>query len=164
MNKRLLLLLLLLISQITISKGQGYPKNYFHWPVDTPVIVVGVFGEIRDNHFHSGIDLSTYETEGRPVQAAAEGYISRIKISSDGYGRALYVTHPNGFVTVYGHLQKFTGSVNEYVKKIQYERQRFEIDDNLKPNQFKVKQDEVIAYSGQNRRCQRTTSALRNPR
>ena len=149
MKIRPILLTISLMLSLSNLFGQGYPKNYFHWPVDTPVIVLGVFGEIRDNHFHSGIDLSTYQMEGAPVKAAAEGYVSRIKISADGYGKALYITHPNGYVTVYGHLQKFTAALNEYVRKIQYERQKFEIDDNLKPNQFKIKQDEVIAYSGQ---------------
>lgn len=130
------------------GQAQNYPQNYFHWPLDTPVTILGTFGEIRDSHFHSGLDLSTEETEGRPVSAAAAGYISRIKISADGYGKALYITHPNGYVTVYGHLQKFTQAVNEYVRKIQYEKETFELDLNLKPKDFIVKQDEVIAYSG----------------
>lgn len=69
--------------------------------------------------------------------ASATGYISRIKIASDGYGKALYITHPNGFVTVYGHLQKFTAPVNEYIRNLQYEKQTFELDINLKPKDFR---------------------------
>lgn len=149
MNFNRLLLTAFFICSEFIAQGQNYPKNYFHWPLDTPVTVIGTFGEIRDNHFHSGIDLGTQEMEGRPVSAAADGYISRIKVASDGFGKALYITHPNGFVTVYGHLQKFTAPVNEYIKKLQYEKQTFELDINLKPKDFVVKQDEVIAYSGQ---------------
>jgi murein DD-endopeptidase MepM/ murein hydrolase activator NlpD len=148
MRKYPLLPVLLLLFLFVNSKAQNYPQNYFHWPIDTPVTIVGTFGEIRDNHFHSGLDLGTEEMEGRPVSASAEGYISRIKISADGYGKALYITHPNGYVTVYGHLQKFTQPVNEYIRKIQYEKQIFELDINLKPKDFVVKQDEVIAYSG----------------
>lgn len=148
MRKYHLVSVFLLLLIVSGAKAQNYPKNYFHWPLDTPVTIVGTFGEIRDNHFHSGLDLGTEETEGRPVSASAAGYISRIKIASDGYGKALYITHPNGYVTVYGHLQKFTQAVNEYVRRIQYEKQTFELDINLKPKDFPVKQDEVIAYSG----------------
>ena len=86
--------------------GQSYPNGYFSAPLDTPLILVGTFGEIRNDHFHSGLDLGTGEQEGVPVMAAADGYISRIKISADGFGKALYVTHPNGYVTAvsYTHL------------------------------------------------------------
>ncbi len=131
-----------------MSSGQTYPRDYFQPPLDTPLIITGTFGEVRVNHLHSGIDISTNGNEGIPVMAAADGYISRIKIASDGYGKALYVTHPNGFVTVYGHLQKFTAPVNAYIRKIQYERQVFEVDEKFGPEEFKVKQHEVIAYSG----------------
>lgn len=148
MRKSHLLPVFLLFFAFTNLQAQNYPQNYFHWPLDTPLTIVGSFGEIRDSHFHSGLDFGTDEMEGRPVAASAAGYISRIKISADGYGKALYITHPNGYVTVYGHLQKFTQSVNEYVRKIQYERQTFEVDLNLKSKDFLVKQDEVIAYSG----------------
>ena len=145
MRKSHLLPVFLLFFAFTNLQAQNYPQNYFHWPLDTPLTIVGSFGEIRDGHFHSGLDLGTDEMEGRPVSASAAGYISRIKISADGYGKALYITHPNGYVTVYGHLQKFTQPVNEYVRKIQYERQTFEVDLNLKSKDFLVKQDEVIA-------------------
>jgi hypothetical protein len=112
------------------------------------MLLSGSFGEIRSGHFHSGIDITTNETEGLPVYAAADGYVSRIKIAPDGYGKALYITHPNGFVTVYGHLQKFTGELNSYVKKLQYENKNFELDIKLKEKEFKIKKSDVIAYSG----------------
>lgn len=147
MKKRLGFCALLLIVKLS-SVAQSFPKNYFISPLDTPLILTGNFGEIRNDHFHSGIDISTDEQEGLPVMCVGDGYISRIKISSDGYGKALYVTHPNGYVSVYGHLEKFMGPVNEYVRKIQLERQNFEIDVNLKDKQFKVKQRDFIAYTG----------------
>ena len=89
MRKSQLLPVFLLLFFFATSQAQNYPQNYFHWPIDTPVTIVGTFGEIRDNHFHSGLDLGTEEMEGRPVSASAAGYISRIKISADGYGKAL---------------------------------------------------------------------------
>ncbi len=130
------------------TSAQNYPTGYFSAPLDTPLILVGTFGEIRPDHFHSGLDLGTGEQEGVPVMAAADGYISRIKISADGFGKALYVTHPNGYVTVYGHLQKFTAGVNELVRNTQYSQQKFEIELFPKSKDFKVKKGEVIAYSG----------------
>ena len=131
-----------------ILEAQNYPKNYFIIPLDPPIYLTGTFGEIRANHLHSGIDLGTDDLEGLPVMASADGYVSRVKISSDGYGKALYVTHPNGYVTVYAHLQKFTAPVNALVRKMQYEKQVFELDFNPKAGEFPVKQREVIAYSG----------------
>jgi hypothetical protein len=130
------------------SKAQDYPRDYFLSPLDPPIIITGTFGEIRNDHFHSGIDISTEEQEGVPVMAAADGYVSRIKIASDGYGKAIYVTHPNGFVTVYGHMEKFTAPINAYIRKIQYEKRVFEVDVNLTNKDFIVKQKEVIGYSG----------------
>ncbi len=108
----------------------------------------GNFGELRPNHLHSGIDLKTDGKEGLHVFAAADGYISRIKISPFGYGNALYITHSNGYITVYGHLQSYNTKINEYVKKVQYQRESFEIDIFPTPNELKVKQSEIIALSG----------------
>lgn len=148
MHLKKALFLCLLLAGPCVTSAQSYPQDYFSSPLDTPLTLVATFGEIRPDHFHSGIDLGTQEQEGVPVMAAAEGYISRIKISSTGYGKALYITHPNGYVTVYGHLQKFTQAVNEYVRKAQYEQKTFEIELTPKSKEFRVKKAEVIAYSG----------------
>ena len=148
MKKTLFLAFIFSLSSSLTVEAQKYPQDYFIAPLDPPLILTGTFGEIRNNHFHSGIDLSTDEDEGYPVMAAADGYVSRIKIAPDGYGKALYVTHPNGFVTVYGHLQKFTSQVNSFIRRIQYERQEFAMDINPAINEFIVKQRDVIAYSG----------------
>lgn len=147
MKKNIAFTLLLTTSSL-FTFAQNYPSGYFIAPLDPPIIITGTFGEIRDNHFHSGIDISTEEDEGLPIMAAADGYVSRIKVSSDGYGKALYITHPNGYVTVYGHLQKFMASINSYVRRLQYERQVFELDINPKESDFIVKQRDVVAYSG----------------
>ncbi len=147
MKKNSFFAIILTLSTIFL-KAQNYPQDFFIAPLDPPLALTGSFGEVRSNHFHSGIDLGTEEEEGVPVMAAADGYISRIKIAPDGYGKALYVTHSNGYVTVYGHLQKFMAQLNSYVRRIQYEKQTFELDINLKPEEFIVKQRDVIAYSG----------------
>ena len=129
-------------------KAQHYPDHYFTPPLDTALILIGTFGEIRPNHFHTGIDLSTNQQEGKEVKAAADGYVSRIKISAGGFGKALYVTHPNGYVTVYAHLKKFRGDIQQLVLKNQYEQKSYEIELQPKPKEIKVKKHETIAFSG----------------
>jgi murein DD-endopeptidase MepM/ murein hydrolase activator NlpD len=130
-----------------LSFGQQYPKDFIS-PLDIPLDVSGSFGELRSNHFHSGLDLKTQQKEGLPVYAVGDGYISRIKISTYGYGKAIYITHPNGYTTVYGHLQKANGAIENYIKKTHYTQKSFEIELFLKPNELPVKQGEVIAFSG----------------
>jgi len=126
----------------------GYRNAGFGNPIDTPFALAGSFGEIRNDHFHTGIDFSTREELGKPVYAAGDGYISRIKISSTGFGKTLYITHPNGFVTVYAHLQSFSEPVEKWTRKTQYKNERFEMDEALDANKFKVKKGSIIALSG----------------
>lgn len=126
----------------------SYPKDYFVSPLDIPLQLSGNFGELRPNHFHSGFDFKTLQREGLNVKAAAEGYVSRIKISDSGYGKAIYITHPNGFTTVYGHLQSGYGKIEKKIKELQYKSQSYEIDVLLEPNELIVEKAEQIAISG----------------
>lgn len=144
MNIRLILLLL----PFTLFAQSEYPQGYFVAPLDIRLNLSGSFGELRNNHFHTGLDFKTDQKEGLKVFAAADGYISRIKISSYGYGKAIYVTHPNGFTTVYGHLLQASGKIQDYIKKEHYKQKAFEIELFLKPDELVVKQGEVIALSG----------------
>ncbi len=125
-----------------------YPKNYFRSPLDIPLQLSGNFGELRTNHFHAGLDFRTQQKEGFNVYAAAEGYVSRIKISSYGYGKAIYVTHPNGFTTLYGHLQKGSPRLEKFIHGKQYEATSYEVEVFLKPEDLPVKQGEIIGISG----------------
>jgi len=125
-----------------------YPKDYFSLPLDIPMQLSGNFGELRPNHFHAGFDFKTLQKEGLNVYAVADGYVSRIKISTFGNGKTLYITHPNGFTSVYAHLQKATDSIENYIKRKHYEAQSFEIDINLEPNEMVVKKGQIIAFSG----------------
>jgi hypothetical protein len=108
----------------------------------------GDFGELRSGHLHAGIDIKTGGVQGKKVYAAADGYVSRIKVSLYGYGKALYITHPDGYVSVYGHLKKFNGQLQRYVKAIQYKRESFTVQIFPPKDSIKVKKGEVIAYSG----------------
>lgn len=133
---------------VTVLQAQDYPADYFRSPLDIELSVSGTFGELRSNHFHSGIDFRTQMKEGLPVYATADGYVSRIKISTFGYGKAIYITHPNGYTTVYGHLQKANGKVEEYIKQHHYLKKSYEIEFFLAAGDLPVKKGEIIAFSG----------------
>jgi hypothetical protein len=123
-------------------------KNSFAWPLDSPHVLTGNYGELRPSHFHAGLDLSTSNKTGQQVYAIAEGYVSRLKVSPYGYGKAIYLTHPNGRVSVYAHLQSFSFKEGELVKKTQYEKNSFEVEIYPKPGQFPVRKGEIIGLSG----------------
>ncbi len=137
-------LLTSLVSQAQIK----YPQDYFRSPIDGRIYLSGTFGELRSNHFHAGIDIKTGGSEGKNVYAAAEGWVSRVKISPWGYGHALYIEHPNGYTTVYGHLKMLKGDLAKYVLQQQYKKQSFSVDLYLTAQQFKVNKGDIIALSG----------------
>ena len=139
---------LLLILNIFFVSEYALAQNYTS-PFDFNMLLSGTFGELRTNHFHAGIDIKTEGVEGQEVRAIADGYISRIKVSSWGYGKAIYLTHPQtGHTSVYAHLQKFSPKINELVRKEHYKQESFEI--NFFPNKddLIIKQGEIIALSG----------------
>lgn len=125
-----------------------YPKDYFRPPLDIPMQLSGNFGELRPNHFHAGFDLKTNQKEGLNVYAIADGYVSRIKISTFGNGKCIYITHPNGYTSVYGHLQTTLGPIQDYVKKTHYKEQAYEIEMLLKQDELPVTKGQLIALSG----------------
>jgi hypothetical protein len=123
-------------------------NDYFRSPLDIPLYLAGSFGEIRPNHFHSGLDIKTNQREGYPVYAIADGYISRLRVQIGGFGNALYINHPNGLTSVYAHLQKFNPRIASTIKNNQYKQQSFTQDFGLTPIEIPVKKGEIIAYSG----------------
>ena len=141
--------LFLLLFVVSFCNAQTpYPQDYFTSPLDITLVLSGTFAELRSNHFHSGLDIKTQGKEGFKTYAAAAGYVSRIKISRYGYGKAVYITHPNGYTTVYAHLQKFAPSIEAYVKKQQYNKETFELELFPKAEDLKIEAKEVIAYTG----------------
>ncbi len=140
--------LLLIVTQYVHSQNVKYDQTSLHSPLDIPLYLSGTFGELRNNHFHSGLDIKTEGREGLPIHVAEDGYVSRIKVSTRGYGKAIYITHPNGYVTVYGHLQKFNDAIQQYVKEVQYKKESFSIQDYPKKDALIVKKGEIIAWSG----------------
>ncbi len=125
------------------------PQHYFKSPLDIPLSLAGNFGELRSNHFHSGLDLRTQQRTGLEVHAAASGYISRIKVQLYGFGKAIYIQHPNGYTTVYGHLKEFAPKIRAYVRKRMYAQEKNTIQLFPKKGDLPVKQGEVIALSGE---------------
>ncbi|MBT8326092.1 MAG: M23 family metallopeptidase [Bacteroidia bacterium] len=125
-----------------------YTQNYFRKPFDSTIYVSGTFCELRGNHFHGGLDIRTGGQEGWKVLAAADGFVERVKVSTSGYGRVVYIRHPNGYTTVYGHLQKFKGALANYVKEAQYKQRKFEIELFPKAGEIKIKKSENFALSG----------------
>jgi len=142
-----ILLYLIFVCNLSIAQSK-YPQDYFRSPLDIPLVLSGTFGELRTNHFHSGLDIKTQQVEGKKVYAAAKGFVSRIKIAHWGYGKALYIEHPNGYTSVYGHLQRFSDRIESYIKKKQYEKETFEIEVFPRAEELQIEQDEIIAYSG----------------
>lgn len=123
-------------------------KTLFVSPIKIPVLLSSNFGELRLDHFHSGIDIKTQGVTGKEVVSAADGFIYRISVSPGGFGNAIYIRHSSGYSTVYGHLDRFIPKVEEYVKKMQYEKRSFLVTLFPSSSMFPVKQGELIAYSG----------------
>lgn len=145
---RLLFFSFLFIFSFQISAQEKYPKDYFRAPLDIPIILAGTFGELRSNHFHSGIDIKTQQREGLPIYGIADGTVTRIKVSHWGYGKAIYVAHPNGYTSVYGHLQKFSPEIEAYVRKIQYQKKSYTMEAFPDFGEIKIKKDSLLAYGG----------------
>jgi hypothetical protein len=142
------LFVLVFLTCFSLTAQVNYPRDYFASPITGPLTLAGNFGEIRPNHFHAGFDIRTNNREGMPVYAVADGYVSRIKISAVGYGKALYITHPNGYVSVYGHMRGFNTAIQAKTSSLQTQLQSFEIDTLLNRELLPVKKGELIGFSG----------------
>lgn len=145
--------LYLFLLNITDSTAQffpkkNYPQNYFIWPVAATKALAANFGELRPNHYHMGLDCKTEKKQNLQVYAAADGYISKVKIEPYGFGRAIYINHPNGLTTLYAHLNDFLPELEEYVKEQQYLLKSWRVYLDIPANLFPVKKGGFIAYSG----------------
>ena len=130
-----------------LQVSKTYPTDFIP-PLDLKPALAGSFGEIRANHFHSGLDYRTNQREGYPVYAVADGYISRLRVQIGGFGNAVYINHPNGYTSVYAHLQRYNDRISQIIKDYQYRKQSFDVDFPLIPIEIPVKKGEVIAWSG----------------
>jgi hypothetical protein len=129
-----------------VEREKPYPRDYFRSPVDGPLRLSGAFGELRPHHFHSGIDIKG--PVGQPLYAAADGFVARIGVQAGGYGKVLYIDHPNGYTTVYAHLRGFTPDIDFFVKQWQTREQRYEVDIKPEKSRFTFKQGDLIGFIG----------------
>ncbi|RPG57925.1 MAG: M23 family metallopeptidase [Flavobacteriales bacterium TMED191] len=137
----------LLFTYVNYSQN-NYPKDFFISPVDIKIAIAGTFGELRNNHFHSGIDIKTKQKKNIPIYASQDGYVSRIKVSTYGFGKAIYINHKKGFTTVYAHLNEFNKKIKEFAIEEHYKKENYEIDFALNKDELFVKKGELIGYSG----------------
>ncbi|AWV98436.1 M23 family metallopeptidase [Arcticibacterium luteifluviistationis] len=137
-------------TEVVVEKVDPYVKGYFMFPLSPGVqtSLSGSFGDLRVNHFHAGLDIRTGGAEGKSIYAAAEGYVSRIRVMNGGYGNALYITHPNGLTTVYGHLKEYASNIKKRVVAEQYAQETFVLDIYFEPTDLPVKKGELVAFSG----------------
>ena len=149
MGKQLILGLIFCSVILTgvFSQRVKYP-NKFAPPMVIPLYLSANFGELRSGHFHTGIDIKTQGKTGLPVRSIGDGYVSRINISPVGYGLAVYVTHSNGYTSVYGHLDSFSPSIEAFARKIQYLKESYAIDTLLSPGILRVSKGTIIGNSG----------------
>ncbi len=135
--------LIILLSTFAVKSQVNFGK-----PMDIPLRYAGNFGEIRPNHFHTGVDIKTNGTTGKKIFSVGDGYISRIKIQLWGYGKVIYVTHYNGYTSVYAHMSRFNNVIDSIVKENQYEQKSYTLDLYLLKNKIKVKKHELLGFSG----------------
>lgn len=142
-----LIFMLILITSDVIAQRAVSGAGFIS-PVDFKLALSGTFGELRTDHFHSGIDIKTWGVRGKPLHAISDGYVSRIAVSGEGLGKAIYVKHPNGYTSVYAHCRNFRKDIDNYVRAEQYQRESFEVNLFPTPDKFPVQHGDIIAYSG----------------
>lgn len=145
-SKKIILLLAVCLAS-ALAYAQGTDAT-FGVPFDFPLVLSGNFGELRSNHFHSGVDFKTQGVVGKPIRAVADGYICRASVQPGGYGNALYVMHDNGYMTVYGHLDRFPKRIADRIRKYQYENETFNVNLRFDSCEYRVSRGEVFAYAG----------------
>lgn len=146
--KKLVFLFYILLTFQLANSQIDYKNIEFISPIDYQILLSGNYGELRSSHFHAGIDIKTGGVTGKSIYAVEEGYIARIKVSANSYGKTLYINHPNGLTTVYAHLDNFNDKLSKYVKNIQYKNREFEINHFPDRDELKVKKGELIGFSG----------------
>ena len=154
--KKLSLFVLAALGTLTTLQAQNkdiittreYPQGYFRNPLNIAMDASGTFGELRSTHFHAGDDYRTQQKIGLPLHAAAEGFVSRVRVQIGGGGNAVYIDHPNGLSTVYLHMDSFNDALTNIVRQQQYKQRRFDVDIPLTEGQVKLTKGQFIGNAG----------------
>lgn len=141
-----LLIIFVLSFNFLFAQKESFPQ--YPNPVKIPISLSATFAELRTNAFHAGVDIRTQGVEGKEVFAVADGYVSRIGVSPFGYGKVIYITHNDGFTSVYAHLSKFNQKITDFVREKQYETESFAQNIILKENQFPIKKGDYLGLTG----------------
>ncbi|MGO3306540.1 MAG: M23 family metallopeptidase, partial [Sphingobacterium sp.] len=131
-----------------IITSRNYPQGYFRNPLNVAMDASGSFGELRSTHFHAGDDYRTQQRIGLPLHAAAEGYVSRVRVQIGGGGNSVYINHPNGYTTVYLHMDSFNDALTNIIRAEQYKQRRFDVDVTVKSDQVKLTKGQLIGKAG----------------
>lgn len=142
------MILALALGGMLSAQAQHVQESNFCSPFDFPILLSANFGELRPNHFHNGLDIKTQGVTGKPIHCIADGHVSRVAVLHGGYGQVIYVTHPNGLTSVYGHVISFAKNIQACVRQYQYAHETFVCDLKFQPGQFPVKKGDIIALSG----------------
>lgn len=132
----------------TLLPKNNYEQNYFRWPINAKIGLAANFGELRPNHYHMGLDCRSDQAENKDIYAAADGYVSKVKVEPWGFGQAIYIAHPNGMTTLYAHLNSFYKELDTYITEKQYELKSWEVYLDIPAGMFPVKKGQVVAKSG----------------
>lgn len=144
---RYIISVMFLCMQVFVGFAHGN-DSLFVAPFDFPLYLSGNFGELRSNHFHSGVDFKTQGVVGKPIRCVADGYIYRASVTPGGYGKALYVMHDNGYMTVYAHLDRFPAAIDKRVREYQYKYETFRTNLWFAPDEYRLHQGDFLAYAG----------------
>ena len=144
--KNLILVFIVLFSNLIFSQEKGTKK--LESPIDFPVLLSGNFGELRSSGFHSGIDIKTKGKEGIDIRAIDSGYVSRVQVSTSGFGKVVYINHGNNLTTVYAHLSKFSDKIEKIINELQYKMKKYEVRKFFRPDELKIEKKEIIGLSG----------------
>lgn len=147
-NKIQRFLILFLLCVHSLCSSAQLCDSLFVAPFDFPLFLSGNFGELRADHFHSGVDFKTQGVVGKPIICVADGYVCRASVTPGGYGNALYVMHDNGYMTVYAHLDRFPAGIERRVRSYQYKNETFKANLWFAPSEFRVKRGDFLAYAG----------------
>lgn len=122
--------------------------SYFELPLGITPYLSANFAELRSDHFHSGLDFKTQGVINKPVYAIAPAFVSRISVRVQGFGKALYLDHPNGYTSVYAHLESFSPKLDSVVKAAQYAAESYEQNLRFASGQIPLERGELLGYSG----------------